>query len=199
MKTIEDLPFLKAQAADLERMIRIAPPSAVIAKFQYEEQVSNVREEIARLEEATKNPESKLEDSIQNKHLRRVLKACHLVTTKQLQTLTSDEFEPLHIPSIRNNLLNNQHAHELVEASLLEVSGASHHLVISLSGWKTMLSTCIHQLEESTSDVWISRDHPLYELVYGDLVEQLKDVREELARECNTPDFSLTFCTSHSG
>jgi hypothetical protein len=51
MNTIEDLPFLRAQAADLERLIRIAPPEAVIEKFQYEERLREVRSEIRTLEQ----------------------------------------------------------------------------------------------------------------------------------------------------
>ena len=50
MKTIDDLPFLKAQAADLERLIAIVPPSAVIAKVQYEERLAEVRAEINGIE-----------------------------------------------------------------------------------------------------------------------------------------------------
>ncbi len=49
-ETPADLPWLKAQAAELERLIRIAPPSAVIAKFQYEEQLDDVRDSISILE-----------------------------------------------------------------------------------------------------------------------------------------------------
>ncbi len=45
-ETPADLPWLKAQAVELERLIRIAPPSALIAKFQYEEQLTVVRNTI---------------------------------------------------------------------------------------------------------------------------------------------------------
>ncbi len=50
MKTIEDLPLLKAQAAELERLIQSAPESAIIARGQYEDQRSVVLDEINRLE-----------------------------------------------------------------------------------------------------------------------------------------------------
>ncbi len=49
MKTVEDLPFLRAQAAELERLIRIAPPTAVIAKYQYEEQFDDLIQEIQEI------------------------------------------------------------------------------------------------------------------------------------------------------
>ena len=49
-ETPADLPWLKAQAAELERLIRIAPPSAVIAKYQYEEQLAETQAVIQSLE-----------------------------------------------------------------------------------------------------------------------------------------------------
>lgn len=178
MKTIEDLPFLKAQAAELERLIAIAPPTAVIAKYQYEEQVSMVREEIARLEKATQLPDQVLEDA---KYLKRVRRACLLVTTRQLQTL-NDERDRSHIPSVLNLLHLNQLSLDVVETSLHEVSEASHLIVNSISAWKTMLSACIRQLSESQSEVSMSTGDPLYELVFHDLFDRLKDVQEKLAR-----------------
>lgn len=52
MKSDDDLPFLRAQAAELERLIAIAPPSAVIARFQYEERLKDVQALISSVEQS---------------------------------------------------------------------------------------------------------------------------------------------------
>ena len=56
MNTIEDLPYLRAQAVDLERLLRIAPPAAVIAICQYEEHLNSMKAEIRRLEAGLQSP-----------------------------------------------------------------------------------------------------------------------------------------------
>ena len=47
MSPEEELGYLKAHAVELERLIRIAPPSAVIGKYQYEQRLENVKSNIA--------------------------------------------------------------------------------------------------------------------------------------------------------